>query len=137
MIVLDASAAVNIAYDTEIGRAFAFMLEELEGEPIVACDIYRAEVRNAFWKYTKAGLLDDTAALDRIHDALDLVDEYISIEELGDEAFMAASMHGHSFYDMLYFCLARRKGATLMTLDKKLAKICQDAGVNCIEEVKF
>lgn len=135
MIVLDASAAVNIAQDTNAGRACAFMLEELEGEPIATCDIYRAEVRNAFWKYARAGLIDNAAALDSIRDALDLIDEYVPIDELGDEAFMAASMYGHSFYDMLYFCLARRKGATLMTLDKKLAKLCQDAGVNCIEEV--
>lgn len=137
MIVLDASAGVNIAQDTEIGKALALMLEESEGEFIAACDIYQAEVRNAFWKYARAGLLSSGDAVDLVHDALDLVDEYVSIESLGDEAFMAASAYGHPFYDMLYLCLARRKGATLLTLDKKLAALCQRAGVNCIGEMEL
>ena len=93
MIVLDASAGVNIAQDTEAGRVLSFMLEELEGEPISACDIYRAEVRNALWKYTKSGLLSTGDAIDLVHDALDLVDEYVPIEDLGDEAFLAASTY--------------------------------------------
>ena len=137
MIVLDASAGVNIAQDTEAGRVLSFMLEELEGEPISACDIYRAEVRNALWKYTKSGLLSTGDAIDLVHDALDLVDEYVPIEDLGDEAFLAASTYGHPVYDMFYLCLARREGATLLTLDKKLANLCQRAGVNCIGEAEL
>lgn len=40
-------------------------------------------------------------------------------------------------HDMRYLCLARREGATLLTLDKKLAKLCQHAGVNCIGEAEL
>lgn len=137
MIVLDASAGVNIAQDTEIGKALALMLEESEGEPIAACDIYQAEVRNAFWKYARSGLLDNGDAINLVHDALNLVDEYVPIGDLGDEALMAASAYGHPVYDMLYLCLARREGATLLTLDKKLAELCQRAGVNCIGEMEL
>ena len=38
----------------------------------------------------------------------------------------------HSSYDMVYFILARRTGATLFTLDKKLIELCLNNGVDCL-----
>ncbi|WP_241158160.1 type II toxin-antitoxin system VapC family toxin [Adlercreutzia sp. ZJ138] len=105
------------------------------GEQLISCDLFRVEVRNSFWKYVVAQIMSEECAQKRAAIAIDYVDTYIPIEELSDEAFLEAIRHKHPVYDMLYFCLARRKGATLMTLDKKLAKLCQDTGVNCIEEV--
>ncbi|MBQ9002724.1 MAG: type II toxin-antitoxin system VapC family toxin [Eggerthellaceae bacterium] len=39
---------------------------------------------------------------------------------------------GHSVYDLLYFVLARRKGIALLTADKKLARLCEENGVECV-----
>lgn len=39
---------------------------------------------------------------------------------------------GHSSYDLFYLVLARRTGATLFTLDKKMQELALDAGINSI-----
>ncbi|WP_371808785.1 type II toxin-antitoxin system VapC family toxin [Adlercreutzia sp. ZJ473] len=135
MIVLDASAAVEIANSTPKGEALRALLEE--GEQLISCDLLRVEVRNSFWKYVTAQMMSEECAQKRAAIAIGYVDTYVPIEELGDEALLEAIRRKHPVYDMLYFCLARRKGATLMTLDKKLAKLCQDAGVNYLEEVEL
>lgn len=136
MLVLDTSAAVDIVRETEKGIALALLMEEA-GESVLACDLFRAEVRNALWKYARAHIVTRQEALDCIDDACGLVDEFVPIEELGDEAFAEALRLNHSVYDMLYLCLARRRGATLLTLDKRLAALCHEAGVNCVEEVEL
>ena len=33
---------------------------------------------------------------------------------------------------MFYFVLARRFGATLFTLDRKLIRLCEEQGVQCV-----
>ena len=38
----------------------------------------------------------------------------------------------HKASDLYYFVLARRLGATLFTLDKKLQALCAQNGVNCL-----
>ena len=38
---------------------------------------------------------------------------------------------------MFYLVLARRTGATLFTLDKKMWALARDMHVNCIEEADF
>ena len=38
----------------------------------------------------------------------------------------------HSLYDMLYFVLARRTSSTLLTCDRRLAKLCEQNGVDCV-----
>ena len=39
---------------------------------------------------------------------------------------------GHSSYDLFYVVLARRTGATLFTLDKKLQDLSLSLGVNSV-----
>lgn len=137
MVVLDTSAAVEIVRETEVGVALASFIDEIEGESVLTCELFRAEVRNALWKYVRAGIITQEEASDCIEDAFGLVDEFVPIEELGDEAFSEAVHCNHSVYDMLYLCLTRRRGATLFTLDKRLAALCREAGVHCIEEVRL
>lgn len=129
MIVLDANAAVHVARKTEEGEAFAVLMED---ELIASCDLFQAEIRNAFWQYVRTNAMGRDEAFDCVQDALGLVDEYIPIEELGDEAMTEAIRLRHSIYDMFYLCLARRHGATLFTLDKRLAALCEEAGIDCI-----
>lgn len=135
MIVLDANTAVSISRKTAEGDAFLALIDACEGEPVVSCDLFSAEVRNAFWQYVKAGVMGFEDASECVQDALGLVDEFTPIEELGNEAFAEAVRLRRSVYDMLYLCLARRRDATLFTLDKRLAALCEEAGVNCVREV--
>lgn len=135
MVVLDCSAAVEIANGTEIGNAFSALLEP--EEDVMAPEFFRNEVRNTFWKYVHTNKLSRTEAVERIHDAEKTITEFDSGHSYLEEAFAAAVTYDHSFYDMVYLCMARRNAATLFTLDKKLIDVCIEAGVNCTELVDF
>ena len=88
---------------------------------------------NAFWKYHKAGLLDEKTVCANIENAIALVDEFCDLDiTLCCEATKDAMRLRHRVYDMLYFVLARRNAATLFTLDRKLHQLCLDNGVNCV-----
>jgi predicted nucleic acid-binding protein len=61
-----------------------------------------------------------------------LVDYYVDVSENHVEAFAESLRLEHSAYDLLYSTLARRNGATLFTLDRKLIELCRREGVNCV-----
>lgn len=135
MIVLDCSAAVEMARKTDKGKAFAGLV--LQGEKIIASEMLFAEVRNVFWKYVRAGLLSERLALRYIHQALALVDEFIPLSENADEAFSEAVRQNHSVYDMFYVTLVRRNCATLFSADEKLVALCEEMGLDCVSEEPF
>lgn len=132
MIVLDCSAAVEIARETDMGRGFAGLI--LQGETIIASDLFRAEVRNIMWKYVRAGMMSEEEARGTIEDALALVNEFVPLSENANEAFAEAVRQNHSVYDMFYLTLVRRNDATLFSADKKLVALCEEMGLNCVTE---
>lgn len=134
MIVLDASAATAIAFGTDEGRAMATFI--LKDERIIAPALLHAELAHVFGKYANQGLIDEASAQSKLDDVLLLVDDFISDRELYGEAYRESRRLGHSSYDMFYFILARRTGATLFTLDRKLIELCLDNGVDCLYESK-
>ncbi|OUO89804.1 hypothetical protein B5F40_09710 [Gordonibacter sp. An230] len=109
----------------------------LKNEHVIASELFCAEVRNAFWEYTRAGLLSVEDAEAHITEALGLVDEFVPLEENAAESFAEAVRQGHSVYDLFYATLARRNAATLFTADKKLVALCGRMGVNCVCEAEF
>ena len=133
MIVLDCSAAVEMVRKTPRGFGFRDLL--LKDERVISSDLFRVEVRNAFWRYVHAGLLSANQAEAFIAQALDLVDEFVPIEENVAESFVEAARLDHCLYDVLYLTLARRSAATLLTADKKLVSLCDELGVRCVHEV--
>lgn len=130
MVVIDVSAAVAIAKDTEEGRAFRLLLNK--PERIVAPRLFLEEMANVAWKYAAIGDISEDDASRLFWKAAELVDYYADTEPLLTEAINEAMRHNHPVYDMIYFVLARRNAATLFTLDKKLRAICESSGVNCI-----
>lgn len=106
----------------------------LDGETVIASELFQAEVRNVFWKYARAGFLSVEAAQRYIEQALDLVDEFVPIEQNAAESFVESVRQNHSVYDMLYLTLARRNAATLLTADKKLVALCEKMGIGCVCE---
>ena len=135
MVILDSSAAIEIVLDTEEGKAFkCFMQNE---ERIISCALMRAEAASAARSLRRRDALTTEVAIKYMQAAIDLVNEFIPIEELVDEAFRESIRLDHSVYDMLYFVLARRTGGTLFTLDRQLMKLCQDNGVDCIYEIPW
>lgn len=135
MIVLDCSAAVEIARGTERGRAFRALM--LEGEPVMTSGLFRVEVRNAFWKYVHAGLLASHDAEQYVDGALALVDVFVPLCENADEAFAEAVRQDHSVYDMFYLTLVRRSNGTLLSADRRLIALCEDMRLNCVAEAEL
>lgn len=68
---------------------------------------------------------------------LALVDEFHPIADLQTEALRESIRLDHSTYDLFYFVLARRTGATLFTLDRSLMRLCQQHGVDCVGEIEL
>lgn len=130
MIVLDASAACDMARQTEDGLVFCSLM--LSDEKVISCDLLRAESVSVFRKLCRRGVISAEEAQDCYMDSVSLVDEYYPIEEFQEEVLAESIRLNHSSYDMFYFVLARRFAATLFTLDRKLIKLCEDQGVQCV-----
>ncbi len=109
------------------------LVDEYCSESALAREACADEMANVAWRYNAAGLMDAEEARFLMDGALGLVDEYCSESALAREACAESLRWNHPAYDMFYMVLARRTGATLFTLDKKLMRICRDAGVSCVE----
>lgn len=130
MIVIDANAAIAIALGTVYGEGLKQL--RLEDERIAAPSLLCAEVSHAMTKYVRGGYLTAAEALDCGRDAISLVDDMRDDGDLWAEALTESVRLEHSSYDLFYLVLARREGATLFTIDRKLQDLCARNGVNCI-----
>lgn len=130
MIVLDSSAAIEIALDTVEGRALRGLW--CVDERVVSVPLFQSEVTNAFWKYVRVGVMRREEATRRLSIALSLVDEYADALDLASEVLAESVRLGHPAYDITYLVLARRSGGTLFSCDKKLVKLCEENGVDYI-----
>lgn len=130
-IVLDANAGIEII----LNRSKSSLLKEYitKCQKVISSDLYKAEITNTLWQYIKAGLLSKENGNSLLNLASDLVDEYYDINENNTESLIESVRLNHSSYDMLYFTLARRTGAVLMTLDKKLLKLSEKEGIETVK----
>ena len=135
MIVLDCSAAVEMVRETTKGKCFAGLI--LQGEKIVSSELFRAEVRNSFWKYVRAGMLSKEVAARYVEQAIALVDEFVPLADNADEAFAEAVRQNHSVYDLFHLTTVRRYAATLASADQRLVALAESMGLNAIAEVEF
>lgn len=134
MIVLDASAALEMVQRTEAGNTF----EELvyNGETIISVDLFYGEVLSAFTKYARAGLMSDEEVKEKVEAAISMVDRFVLMRDLYVEALNESLRLGHSPYDIFYFVLARRNAATLFTMDRCLNELAMRNGLNCVFEAE-
>lgn len=133
MIVLDASAAVEMSRRTDDGLGLLDLYRR--NETAITCDLFRAEVASVYRKLTRTQGLSVESATRYFQNTLALVDVFCPIRGLQLEALKESIRLNHSTYDMFYFVLARRTGATLFTMDRKLMDLCLDNGVNCVWQV--
>ena len=129
-MVLDSCALVEIALQSEDGRALQSFCAK--GESMASCELVRAEVASVFRKMTRTLKMPPVIAEEYFMRALAVIDEFYPIEDLQSEALRESIRLDHSTYDMFYFVLARRTGATLLTLDRKLIDLCLRNGVDCV-----
>ena len=127
-IVLDASAAVHVVMRTPQAAELTTLLAR--SATVIAPNLYCSECANALWKYVTHAELPKSLALERLEEALTLVDHLEADHQLAAEALATAAAVNHPAYDLFYLVLARRYGATLLTRDKRLAKAGRELGVD-------
>lgn len=132
MIVLDACAAIEIVRRSAEGNSLRPIL--MEEDVVVSCELIRAETASVLRKLARIEGLAPASAQRYLIEAMSLIDDFYPLEDLQPEAFMESMRLDHSVYDMFYFVLARRCGALLVTLDRKLMRLCREHGVRCIQE---
>ena len=126
-IVLDASAAVDVALDGRRAPQLGAMLEE--SEEVLAPDLLLAEIVNSIWKYHEFQQLELTTCVSALDSAVRLVDTLVSCQELYREAFLLSRTTRRPAYEMFYLALAMREDAALMTLDNALRKEATRQGI--------
>lgn len=126
-IVLDTSGAFQILLHGEKAESYQGLLAD--ADVVLSSTLYKAECVNVLWKYVRAGILREEDAVLSIDRLFGLVDLFIDPEENAVEALGEAVRLGHSVYDMLYFTLARRNGAVLLSCDRRLSELARREGV--------
>ena len=126
-VVLDASAALEVALNRKNASSFAKTLQDADLR--LAPDLLVPEAVNAAWKEHHFGGCDLGVCEEALDIILNLVSAWVSCAELYREAFHMSLLARTPVYDMFYLALARREDATLLTLDAKLRKEAVRQGV--------
>ena len=116
--VIDSSAAIEIVLKKS--GAVDLINRIMAADKVIAPALFFAETGNVFRKYVQGRFLDKEQGIELYRTAIRIVDEFVEIESLNDEAVSESIRLNHSVYDLLYLVLARRNGAKLLTCDKKL-----------------
>lgn len=117
-LVLDASAAVALLADD--GQAGTWVADAVRGQSLFAPELMPFEVSNILRRQVLAGALDASSATLAHADLLALPVDLYPYAALGDRVWQ---LRGNlTSYDASYVALAEVLGATLVTLDNRLAR---------------
>jgi predicted nucleic acid-binding protein len=120
VIVLDASAAVELLLETPCGSSLADRLAR-DDEPLHVPHLFDIEVLNAIRGLLLRETIDESSAEDALADLTDLaVHRWPHRPLLGRAWELRANV---TLYDAVYLVLAEELGATLLTTDARLASI--------------
>ena len=129
IVVLDASAACNIARHTPEGLEYASVLAG--ASLIVTAGLYCAECANVLGRYVRLKMCSADEAKQQFRLALDLPAACIPCDSLAEQAMELSLKHGCKAYDMFYLALAKELGSALITGDKGLAHWAGIENVPC------
>ena len=135
MVVLDSCAAFAMVNHTKEGDAISSFL--LDGEETIAPTLYISEMAHTVASYVRAGRINEDDAQRYLAACIGYIDRFDDDKNLASEALAESFRRKHSSYDMFYLVLARRTGAALFTLDKKMQAFAREMHVNCIEEASL
>ena len=118
MIVLDASAVVELLLVTEVGRTVAHRISD-PAESLHAPHLLSVEVAQVLRRLHRSGDLSTSRARQALEDLADLGIEHYSHEPFLDR--MWALRSNLTAYDAAYVTIAEALDAPLLTLDARLA----------------
>lgn len=122
--VCDASALVALLVDG--GPAGEWATARLTGVGLLAPHLVHFEVGNILRRHELAGLVSADQASQAHQDLLDLAVELWPYELLASRAWQLRA--NLTIFDAVYVALAELTGATLVTLDRRIA---QAPGIRC------
>lgn len=125
MIVVDASAIVDLVIDAPRGRSVARHLRDA-GEAW-APELLQVEVASALWRLNRGGVLTDDEASQAVSDALAVPVESVPHVLLGTRAWDLRQDLRIS--DAFYVALAEHLAAPLLTTDRRLARAARGISV--------
>ena len=131
--VLDSNAAIEIVLNRDKGKNLWKLIEA--SEKTVSSEFFRIEIANIIRKYYQGNYIKKEDCNRILELAESLVDEFIPIKENHIEALNEAIRLKFSAYDMLYLTIARRLGATLITLDHSLTLIAKKEGLDTADNL--
>ncbi len=127
IIVLDANAGIEVSLDRAKADSIREFLEQ--ADRVITSDLYKAETTNVILKYVRSGLLNKDQAIEKLNYCDLLIDEFIDIASTKEETLMESIRTEHSSYDLFYLTVARRFGARILTLDKRLRDLANSWGL--------
>ena len=129
-VVIDASIAIARRLRDRPGTPCAdSVIEQGGSESIVVPDLFWHEVRSVLLVAERQGRIDVGTTEDHLKDLRQLSLQSDSDQD-DDRLTALARHHGLSGYDAAYLETAKRRGAKLATLDKKLAAAAAREGVS-------
>jgi predicted nucleic acid-binding protein len=129
MIVLDASAVVELLLDTVAGRRVSILIEDA-GTALHVPHLLDVEVLSVVRRFVREDVIEEEDAEQAVQDLLALDLQRHSHEGLLERAW--AVRKNVTAYDAMYVSLAEALGATLVTCDARLGRA---SGVNARVEV--
>jgi predicted nucleic acid-binding protein len=121
--VIDANVMLDILLNQRSGDDILQFISETYN---VAPELIFLEVGNTLRKYVLRGDISQVDALSAFEEIPNLLSKtYPDIRHV-NEAMDLSLQLGHSVYDCLYLVLARRMNGTLVSYDKKLAKLAKE-----------
>jgi predicted nucleic acid-binding protein len=129
MIVLDASAVVELLLDTVAGRRVSILLEDA-GTALHVPHLLDVEVLSVLRRFVREDVIEEEEAEQAVQDLLALDLQRHSHEGLLERAWVLRK--NVIAYDAMYVSLAEALGATLVTCDARLGRA---SGVNARVEV--
>lgn len=128
MLVLDASAATAMTCGTDSGMAIRELL--IQGDEVVSCDILRLDLADAMARFLRMRAASRKVIEECVELALSTIDAFVPYEEYLPEALSEATRISLPLNQLLYFCVARHLGATLVTTSPELKELCTASGVD-------
>lgn len=132
-IVLDASAAIEVALNKELVSDFRRALND--ADLVLAPDTYPAEVTNVFWKYASHSGVPVVQCHAGIASCLNLVDAYVSTTTLCREVLAESVRTKHPAYDLFYLVAARRNGAGILSKDRRMLEVAGKLAIKIAHEL--
>lgn len=134
MFVVDASVALAWCFADEVSELADRVLDQLEHDEALAPAIWPLEVANGLRTAEQRGRLDlaDLSHVRELLVSLPVQVEGVPLDAALGEVTEIARHLDLTAYDAAYLALAARRGLALATVDDRLRRACERAGVELV-----